>query len=622
MSDDGEGIAPSALDDSIVYESNGRQANAYLSWCSPLRHVQERLFPDVSQFEDDNMENNWRYGTISIDISDIQLEDRWDVWSWKARGIRKRSPLVQAAMVSWVWIWLTELAELLFFHDEKITLFEVVQLLYLCLFGVLLLVFVLRALESEGRTFAPSFRAWLKKHAWLRSALKTLTCCIPQHNPDNLGNDEAVESTVNRLDLKKSKSKQLSEKIRNFYSRFYYFNVVLLWCVFGKLVLLELSHHSSFDSHFVQGIENTRRDKVVMLVITLVLMYPAVALPVLRFGGYLLLLIPFTIASLLSPFGLGDPSTGIVKSQHQLWLLIHIFVLVYFVQQKYIIESQSRRMFEHIRSVSGRTSELSKFRRTESSTVRQSSSAPSRRAEQWVVASCPEQDLQKREVMADLIDLASKHDRLSIAFDWAQSRTGTFTEPREKALWHRSNAPSQKVRAALAALNNSGQDQDADTSRLKANLTKCVDELATVIEQTRWWAAYTGQLTGCFKQHCERRDLIIVCIQGGPVTRVEEQKMDDIIRHAMEDIESRFKRTPSMEKRVFADFDSFKAAFETPPHQVHSVKNPVQIELDSPAGGGPSAAVDGAHRKTTAPGKMESRRFSLADSCESLTART
>jgi hypothetical protein len=86
-------------------------------------------------------ENNWRYGTISIDISDIQLEDRWDVWSWEARGIRKRF-LVQAAMVSWVWIWLTELAELLFFRDEKITLFEVVQLLYLCLFGVLLLVFV------------------------------------------------------------------------------------------------------------------------------------------------------------------------------------------------------------------------------------------------------------------------------------------------------------------------------------------------------------------------------------------------------------------------------------------------------------------------------------------------
>jgi hypothetical protein len=68
------------------------------------RHVQERLFPDVSQLEDGNTENNWRYGTISIDISDIQLEDRWDVWSWKARGIRKRSPLVQAAMVSWFWI--------------------------------------------------------------------------------------------------------------------------------------------------------------------------------------------------------------------------------------------------------------------------------------------------------------------------------------------------------------------------------------------------------------------------------------------------------------------------------------------------------------------------------------
>jgi hypothetical protein len=84
------------------------------------------------------------------------------------------------------------------------------------------------------------------------------------------------------------------------------------------------------------------------------------------------------------------------------------------------------------------------------------------------------------------------------------------------------------------------------------------------------------------------------------VTRVEEQKMDDIKGRAMEDIESKFKRTPSMEKRVFADFDSFKEAFEKQPvvKQRWSVvkqrwKNPLQTEL----------------------GKMESRRFTRAASC-------
>ncbi len=61
---------------------------------------------------------------------------------------------------------------------------------------------------------------------------------------------------------------------------------------------------------------------------------------------------------------------------------------------------------------------------------------------------------------------------------------------------------------------------------------KVLEAIAAVIKTTAWWGLYTEQVVGCVKVQCQRdikHRCIIYCVGGGPVSRVEELNMKDIV---------------------------------------------------------------------------------------------
>jgi hypothetical protein len=133
-----------------------------------------------------------------------------------------------------------------------------------------------------------------------------------------------------------------------------------------------------------------------------------------------------------------------------------------------------------------------------------------------VVASCPERGTLQpdgtgpynQEVMTRLIELRDE-GRIQVAFD----RAGTSTSsPQDTQMFH-----------VATALMKRGEKERV---------------WMRIIESTKWFHAYK-QMVKMALQQIQTANLEhyleVVCIDGGPITRVEQRAMAPILRNAVED---------------------------------------------------------------------------------------
>jgi hypothetical protein len=107
-------------------------------------------------------------------------------------------------------------------------------------------------------------------------------------------------------------------------------------------------------------------------------------------------------------------------------------------------------------------------------------------------------------VMSSIVELSKKEQAVAIAYDWADS-SNTFEEDSE--LW--------------VALKSA---------------TK-FEEKAVLIKQTRWFPAYAGGIKRAVMMACQDGfSVLMICINGGPVSQVEAREMPLICEQIISDL--------------------------------------------------------------------------------------
>jgi hypothetical protein len=79
------------------------------------------------------------------------------------------------------------------------------------------------------------------------------------------------------------------------------------------------------------------------------------------------------------------------------------------------------------------------------------------------------------------------------------------------------------------------------------------------VKSTRWFAAYCGAVKNTIKVYCQKKeDVLLVCIEGGPITRVEAAEMPRLREEAIADLKKLGVSQPSIEicnVRTFQEFE-------------------------------------------------------------------
>lgn len=176
----------------------------------------------------------------------------------------------------------------------------------------------------------------------------------------------------------------------------------------------------------------------------------------------------------------------------------------------------------------------------------------------WVVVSTPIFDMQGNNVFDDLKRLQKGHEGLVLANDWPNSTnarkadTGNFNRIGEiKSRW---------------------QDKEI------------FQEIMQLVMDTLWWNLYKGTVKGNLRACAlAKRGLSVkaVCLDGGPVSRVEAHRMDSIVEEAVIELRTMgfdvkieierfaslqdFERVLEQQARLAAQLDSAAADAAPPP---------------------------------------------------------
>jgi hypothetical protein len=115
-------------------------------------------------------------------------------------------------------------------------------------------------------------------------------------------------------------------------------------------------------------------------------------------------------------------------------------------------------------------------------------------------------------VMKSISKLSQADENMVVAYDWAGS-SNVFPEDKRKFDMIFEEPTSGKGNNTLFK-----KWCDAPNKLVKE---KALEEITSLVKDTRWFAAYCGAVKNTIKVFCQKNEeVLLVCIEGGPITRV------------------------------------------------------------------------------------------------------
>jgi tetratricopeptide (TPR) repeat protein len=159
--------------------------------------------------------------------------------------------------------------------------------------------------------------------------------------------------------------------------------------------------------------------------------------------------------------------------------------------------------------------------------------------------------------MASILQMSKTAENMVVAYayDWAGS-SNAF--PDDKAKFDRIFEEQPTRDSSDCTLFKKWCD--ASSAAAKEEVLK---EIAPLVKDTRWFAAYCGAVKNSIKIYCQQNEaVLLVCIEGGPITRVEAAEMPRLREEAMADLRELGVLTPSIEICSVSTFQEFEELVE------------------------------------------------------------
>jgi hypothetical protein len=192
----------------------------------------------------------------------------------------------------------------------------------------------------------------------------------------------------------------------------------------------------------------------------------------------------------------------------------------------------------------------------------------------WLVVSSPEYGSDgeggyKFPTMNQIVMLSKQRANVMIGYDWANS-TSTFEE--DDPLWA---SIFEQDEWGLEWDGKSGEDKAQimqENEKKAARIWKkteggiqmqALKQISDAVKQTSWYKAYVGKVKGAVSTLCQQgRAVTLVCIEGGPVTRVEQMEMTTIMMEIKGDLKASYSIDADIDQKTFATFHDMKQCFD------------------------------------------------------------
>jgi tetratricopeptide (TPR) repeat protein len=168
-------------------------------------------------------------------------------------------------------------------------------------------------------------------------------------------------------------------------------------------------------------------------------------------------------------------------------------------------------------------------------------------------------------MMKSILELSQTAENMVVAYDWAGSGNA-FSDDTQK--WDMIfGEPTSGKRHESILADNTGPNHTlykkwyaAPNDLAKA---KVLNEIESLVKDTKWFAAYCGAVKHAIRLYCQNgAEVLLVCIEGGPVTRVEAAEMPRLREEAMSDLQKVGFQSPSIEICSVATFQEFEQLVE------------------------------------------------------------
>jgi hypothetical protein len=397
------------------------------------------------EFADASIENEFLYGALHK----IQLEDKWDLVSWEEQGVPKTSRFMRRCLWTWAFLAVANGLSLVFFmnmdHRSGVDLrrwnvcirdfkssgvLEVIQWAH-CVTLVLNVI----PLLLFGCRWVHLIVLGNPKHGCSAQMWKLLPFMLPdtgltikeRRAPSLSGlknflgskrnlNTSISEASILSMDILRAQAKSFRAYMLQKYQWLQLYMNTL--CVLMYLV------HTPWECAHPQTAYLCEAPDVIIHNLFSLFIIPTFIVPCLRFSHFTY----FITGYILTSSGVYIPAITELETTGSFllsrWTLMHLMILAYFLISKYLEEQHARYHLELMQSAGVNQALLS----SHTHHVGTGDILMAKKEDMLIVASCPEQDLDGNQVMVPLIELAAKHNRLSIGFDWAGGMVSSFND--------------------------------------------------------------------------------------------------------------------------------------------------------------------------------------------------
>jgi hypothetical protein len=157
-------------------------------------------------------------------------------------------------------------------------------------------------------------------------------------------------------------------------------------------------------------------------------------------------------------------------------------------------------------------------------------------------------------VMENILQLSKTAENMVVAYDWAGSSNVFPDDQTNFDMIFKKDQADQASNSGDLTLFKKWCAAPSDAAKEEA-----LKEITPLVKSTRWFAAYCGAVKNTIKVYCQKKeDVLLVCIEGGPITRVEAAEMPRLREEAMADLKELGVSQPSIEicnVRTFQEFE-------------------------------------------------------------------
>jgi hypothetical protein len=225
----------------------------------------------------------------------------------------------------------------------------------------------------------------------------------------------------------------------------------------------------------------------------------------------------------------------------------------------------------------------------------------------WLVVSSPEYGSDgkggyKFPTMNEVVALSKERANLMIGYDWANSTSAfekdgqLFGSVFEEDEWGEDwDGKSEEDKARIKQENESKAARIWKKTKGGTQM-QALMQISDVVKQTSWYKAYVGKVKGAVSTLCQQgRAVTLVCVEGGPVTRVEQMEMTKITMEIKDDLRASYSIDADIDQKTFATFHEMKQCFELGVGSTSQSLGSPRFRSDSADDGGDNvSATDGS----------------------------